>query len=288
MLNIKRILLPVDFPVASFAVIHQAAMLARHFQSEIVMLHVVTAFSRAAGMPKAGHKPADWDLLTEILADAQKKGDRSLVSELDGLTIRRLLREGDPSSAIIEAAELQNADLIMMSSHGFMFDQFLLGSVTAKVLHKTECPLWTGAHVEESLEQPFAIRNVLCAVDLGPRSDRALDWAVQISTEFKARLTLAHVTEGVEIFGPGGWYVDQKWKDTLVSDASQRIAKLQRDTGIKADVFIGSGDVPKALTQAVKQTDADLLVTGCYPYGGNLRIHGYGIIREVPIPVLNV
>jgi len=52
MLNIKKILLPVDFPVASLRVIHQAATLARHFNSEIVVLHVVTALSHAAGVPE--------------------------------------------------------------------------------------------------------------------------------------------------------------------------------------------------------------------------------------------
>ena len=51
MLNIKRILLPVDIPIASLDVIYQAAILARHFKSEIVMLHVVTAKSHAAGVP---------------------------------------------------------------------------------------------------------------------------------------------------------------------------------------------------------------------------------------------
>jgi nucleotide-binding universal stress UspA family protein len=77
-------------------------------------------------------------------------------------------------------------------------------------------------------------------------------------------------------------------KEELVSNASEQMAKLQQDTGIKADVFIGSGDVPKVLSQAVRQTSADLLVTGCYPYGGHLRTHGYGIICAVQIPVLNV
>jgi nucleotide-binding universal stress UspA family protein len=288
MLNIKTILLPVDFPVASFAVIHQAAALARRFQSEIVMLHVLTPLSHAAGVPDPSHKPADWDLLSLILANAKQQNDQSLAADLNGLVIHRLLREGDPPSAILEAAALQNADLIMMPSHGFTFDQFLLGSVTAKVLHRSECPLWTGAHVDVSLEQPCAIRNVLCAVDLGPRSDQALAWAARIATGFSARLTVAHVTEGVEFFGPGGWHVDQAWKDALVSDASHRIAKLERDTGVKADVFIGSGDVPKAISHAAKQTNADLLVTACYPYGGNLRLHGYAIIRSVPVPVLNV
>ena len=69
---------------------------------------------------------------------------------------------------------------------------------------------------------------------------------------------------------------------------AQQMAKLQQDTGIKADVFIGSGDVPIVLGQAAKQTNADLLVNGCYPYGGHLRTHGYGIICAVPIPVLSV
>jgi nucleotide-binding universal stress UspA family protein len=134
----------------------------------------------------------------------------------------------------------------------------------------------------------FAIRNVLCAVDLGPRSDKAVSWAAQLATEFRARLNLADVTAGVELWGPGGWCVDRKWKESLVSDASQRIAKLEHDTGIKADLFIGSGAVSKVLSQAAKQTNADLLVTDCYPYGVNLRTHGYGIICAVPIPVLSV
>jgi nucleotide-binding universal stress UspA family protein len=62
MLNIKKILLPVDFPVASLDVVHQAATLARHFHSEIVLLHVVTPLSHAAGVPEDKDKLAGWEL----------------------------------------------------------------------------------------------------------------------------------------------------------------------------------------------------------------------------------
>jgi nucleotide-binding universal stress UspA family protein len=288
MLNIKKILLPVDIPIASLGVIHQAATLAHHFHSEIVMLHVVTAESHAAHVPEDSSKLTDWDLLAAITREAQEQQDQSLGPELHGLTIRRIVVKGEPAQAIVRMAEEENADLIMMSSHDSTFNQFLLGSVTAKVLHGSEYPLWTGAHVKESPVQDFAMRNVLCAVDLGPRSNEVVSWALLMTTEFGARLTLAHVTASVEFWGPGGTYVDQKWKDGLVGDASQRMAKLQQDMGIKADVIIGSGDVPKALSQAVKQTKADLLVSECYPYSGNLRIHGYAIICAVSIPVLSV
>jgi nucleotide-binding universal stress UspA family protein len=288
MLNIKKILLPVDFPNASLRVVHQAATLAHHFHAEIVMLHVVTAQSHAAGVPEDGPKLAGWDMLAEMVRGAEKNLDQSLGPELEGLSIRRVLVKGNPAQAILQTAQVEKADLIMMPSHGFTFNQFLLGSVTAKVLHGTECPVWTGAHVEESPVQEFAIRNVLCAVDLGPRSRKTVSWAAWMAAEFRARLTLAHVTGGVELWGPGGSYVDPAWKEALVGDASQHLAELQQDIGIKADVFIGSGDVPKVLSQAAKQTKADLLVTVCYPYGGNLRIHGYAIIYAVPIPVLSV
>ncbi|MGD0956468.1 MAG: universal stress protein [Candidatus Acidiferrales bacterium] len=288
MLSIKRILLPVDFPNTSLRVVHQAAALAHHFHSEIVMLHVVTALSHAAGVPEGGPELAGWDMLAEIMRGAEKNLDQSLGPELAGLTIQRLLVKGGTAQAIVRTAQEGKADLIMMPSHGNTFSQFLLGSVTAKVLHGTECPVWTDAHMEESPAHEFAIRNVLCAVDFNPRNRKSVSWAAQMAAEFGARLTLAHVTAGVELWGPGGSYVIPEWKEALVSDASQRIARLQQDMGIKADVFIGSGDAPKVLCQAAKQTEADLLVTGCYPYSGRLRTHGYAIICAVPIPVLSV
>jgi nucleotide-binding universal stress UspA family protein len=239
-------------------------------------------------VPEDSREMADWDLLAAIIRQAQKQQDPSLGPQLDGLTIQRKLVNGDAAQAIVQTAREEKADLIMMPSHSFTFYQFLMGSVTAKVLHGTECPVWTGAHVQISPVQNFAIRNVLCAVEFGPRADITVSWGAQIATEFGAHLTLANVTAGVELWGPGGSYVDQRWKEELVSSASQQMAKLQQDTGIKADVFIGSGDVPKVLSQAAKQTKADLLVTGCYPYGGHLRTHGYGIICAVSIPVLSV
>jgi nucleotide-binding universal stress UspA family protein len=319
--KIEKILLPVDFPNTSLSVIHQAAVLARHFNSEIVMLHVVTAESRRAGVPEYGSELADWDMLAVITQEAENDLDQSLGQELKHLAIRCVLCEGNPAQAILHTAQVEKADLIMMASHGAALNQFLVGSVTTKVLQGSGCPVWTDGRVEKSeaslaADNPmllyggagmwmhgmrtvkhgeqrgpipeFAIHNVLCAVDLGPRSNKAASWAAAMAAEFGAHLTLAHVTASVELWGPGGNYADPKLREELVDDASRRLAKLQQETGVKADTLIGSGDVPRVLSQAAKQTKADLLVTGCYPYDGNLRIHGYPIIWAVPIPVLSV
>ena len=134
MLNIKKICLPVDFPNTSLRVIHQAAALAHHFCSEIVMLHVVTAQSHVAGVPEGSSELANWDMLAEIIRRAQKNRDLTLESELNGLAIHRIFANGDPAQAIVETAQQEKIDLIMMPSHGYTFNHFLLGSVTAKVL----------------------------------------------------------------------------------------------------------------------------------------------------------
>jgi nucleotide-binding universal stress UspA family protein len=287
-LLIKKILLAVDFPTASVPVFQQAVTLAERFQAEIVMLHVATPESQRAGVPTDANDLANWDLLSEILQRADKEVDQSLRIKLRTRVVRGVVVQGQPARAILQAAEAEDADLITMASHGDTFDAFLLGSVTAKVLRRKECPVWTGAHTVEQSAKEFSIHNILCAVDLGPRSQEAASWAAQLATEFDARLTLCNVTESMAIVGPGGTWTNPQYQQGLVDDAFRRLTALQKNLGMKADLLIASGDTPKALSQMANQTKADLLVLDCYPYSGNLRINGFAIICTVSIPVLSV
>jgi nucleotide-binding universal stress UspA family protein len=171
-----------------------------------------------------------------------------------------------------------------------MFYRFLLGSVAAKVLHDSDCPVWTDAHLEEAPVREFTIRNVLCAVDLNYHSRNTVSRAAEMAAAVDATLTLVHVTAGAEIYGPGGSHVDPVWKETIVGVAAKEIANLQQDVGTKANVIIDSGNVPELLNRAAEETKADLLVIGHMPSGGHLGADGsgYAIIRESHIPVLSV
>jgi nucleotide-binding universal stress UspA family protein len=287
----NKILLPVDFPNISMGVVHQAAFLARHFHSEIILLHVVPSLSYPAGILESGHELTARDLHAEIIKRIQKELDQSLLPELDGIVVKRVVLRGDPAHEIAQTARDEKVDLIVISTHGHgAFYLFLLGSVAAKVLHDSDCPVWTGGHVEEAPAHEFAIRNVLCAVDLGPHSRNTVLQASQVAAEFGARLTLVHVTDSVEIYGPGGFRVLPEWKEALVGNAAKEIAKLRQDVGTKAEVIIDSGDVHKALNRAAEQAKGDLLVIGHLPSGGHLGENGsgYAIIRESHIPVLSV
>jgi nucleotide-binding universal stress UspA family protein len=279
------------FAETSRHVVQQAAWLARRFHAEIILLHVVTPFSYPVGLLESGHDITARDLHAQIVQQAQEDLNQALRPELDGIAVTRVLLRGNPAHEIVKTARDQNVDLIVMSTRGEgVFYRFLLGSVTAKVLHEVQCPVWTGAHLEDTPTREFSIRHALCSVDLTPHNRHTLSRAAEMAAAVDATLTLVHITPSVEIYGPGGSYVDPVWKERLVGSASTEIAKLQQEVCTKAKVIIDSGNVPELLNRAAEQTKADVLVIGHIPGRSHLgdNGNGYGIIRASRIPVLSV
>jgi nucleotide-binding universal stress UspA family protein len=94
----------------------------------------------------------------------------------------------------------------------------------------------------------------------------------------------------VELYGPGGNYVDRAWKESLVSFATAEISKLQQAAGTEAEVMIDCGNAHELLKRAVERSHADLLVIGHMPPIGHLGENGsgYAIIRDSSVPVLSL
>jgi nucleotide-binding universal stress UspA family protein len=291
MLTIRKILVPIVFADTSRHVVHQAAWLARRFHAEVILLHVVTPLSYPYGLLESGHEITARDLHARAVQRAQEDLDRAMGPDLDGIAVTRLLLRGNPAQEIVETARGRNVDLIVMSTRGEGdFYRFLLGSVTAKVLHESHCPVWTGAHLEEAPAGDFSVRRVLCSVELDPHSRHTASLAAEMAAAVDATLTLVHITDSVETWGPGGSYIDPVWKEQIVGFAAQEIAKLQQAVGTQAEVVIDSGNVPELLNRAAEQTKADVLVIGHIPGYSHLGDNGegYGIIRASHIPVLSV
>ena len=290
-LSVRSILVPIVFTDLSRHILPQAAWLARRLQAQIILLHVVEPLNYPAGIFEAGDKITVLDLTSRVVCQAQRDLDQALLPELDGIAVTRLLLHGDPAVEIAKTALNKNVDLVMMATRGFgTFHRFLVGSVTAKVLHESDCPVWTGAHMEDPPIGEFAVRNVLCSVDLSHHSYRTAALAAQLTTSIGATLTLVHITESVGAYGPGGLRVDPTWSETIVGFATKEMARLQQSVGTKAEAINLCGNVLQQLNQAAERTKADLLVIGHSPVRGHLgdNGNGYAIIRESRIPVLSV
>lgn len=189
---------------------------------------------------------------------------------------------GSPAEAIAEEAGRRGTDLIVMATHGYgAFRRFLLGSVSAKILHDAACPVLTTAHEAVKPQLGLApFRHLLCAVDLGPASEAVVSQARAVAAHDNAGLTLIHVLPP-ETLGGVSYYDPERWKRI----AEAKLKKLGGDL----PAIVRTGELAPTLNSAGVDLGADLLVIGRHP-GLLSRLHdqAYTIIRESRVPVWSV
>jgi nucleotide-binding universal stress UspA family protein len=289
MFSLSKILLPVDFSPRSLGAARYAEALADRYGAQVTMLHVIPPPQYDIELMEAAAIP-----LTEMSASrkaaAEVQNRTFLNQELPGFQPQRRLLEGDPAREIVQIAHNEGFNLILMPTHGYgLFRRFILGSVTAKVLHDADCPVWTGVHLEEAPPvESIQFRTVVAAVDLGKQSGKALAWAAGFAQATKARLVIAHATPSMD--RRTGEFYDPVRED-LAKDAEKRIAELQKAAGTSAEVVIESGDAPYFIESVAKKQRADLVVIGrgaAAGIFGRLRANAYAIIRQSPCPVVSV
>lgn len=288
MLAIKNILFPIDFSERSCGAAPFVRAMAQRFGARITLMSVVSPFWQASSGDLSGALVVDVD---ELKRDLEARLKDAFVKEFAGLAVDRVAEIGDPAESITRYAQTQGADLIMMPTHGYgPFRSLLLGSVTAKVLHDAQCPVWTATHVEEPPSiQHVAGRNILCAVDSTPKSSPLMEWAAEYARLTGGTLRLVHVIPGIQ-----GWperQLDREFEEALRTQARETIEKLQQAVRVKTPLCVAVGEVAGAVREEAERHNADLILIGrglLHETMGRLRTHSYGIIRHAPCPVLSV
>lgn len=273
----SKILIPIDFSERCLGAARFAIPLAERFRSEITLLHV------------EGPPGTDSDLNAH--REHSKKQLRDfLCAAFAHLDVKRVLRTGEPAAEIVAYAKNHNSDLIMMPTHGYgTFRRRLLGSITAKVLHDADCPVWTGAHL--ALGPPaewIKPTTILCAVDANAESEKALAWASAVASELKAALRLVHVESRLE--SPGEGYYSEEYHDQVLAAVKRKMDELQQAAGTHVEVIVGVGGIAHMVCKTADDLKADLLVIGrgVNAASGRLGLNTYGIIRESRCPVVSV
>jgi nucleotide-binding universal stress UspA family protein len=279
----------VDFSEASRGAAHYARALAEGFGAKVKALRVLHTLDHTfAGLEGVG--PGFDDFISNRLELARRDLAQFVGAELPS-TAEAVVLQGDPAHQIVHFAQDQKANLILLPTHGYgPFRRFILGSVTAKVLHDADCPVWTGVHLAEAPPpETINFRSVLCAVDLGPQSHNVLCWAAQFAGRCEAHLTLLHVVPALDIGSARN--IDGDWNVALTNKAWDGLRALQDRVGTRAEQLIESGQTAAAVRVAAEGKQADLIVIGRGATSGaigRLRANAYAIIRESPCPVVSV
>jgi nucleotide-binding universal stress UspA family protein len=292
MYPITRILVPVDFSDRGKEMISYAALFGAKYDAEIVLLHVINPMYSIPA--SGGFGPLLVPLPATVIESLAKRLESFAADSLRGLNVRRLVYEGDPAEQVSEFAQGGNVQFIVMPTHGYgVMRRFLLGSVSAKILHDVSCPVLTSRHVTHGGEgAPKTIGHVLCAIDLRTTGKKVLNWALRIAGDLGAALSVVHVITPLHPHLTDE--LAMRYRREVESAARADLAALiaasaETATAVAADTYVQEGDVIPTISALAQSIDADLLVIGRgRDETGGLKPKGYSIIRQAPCAVLSV
>jgi nucleotide-binding universal stress UspA family protein len=300
MIEIRRILCPIDFSDHSRLALDHAVGLARWYEATITVFHVcapVPAIAFAPGTPWLPMTVPTPDDLDALLASVKRFAESEAAA---GVPMQFELGDGDAATEILERSATQS-DLIVIGTHGrHGFDRLVLGSVTEKVIRKARCPVMT-VPPGSALAVPASplFKRILCAIDFSDASLHALDYAMSLAEEADAHLTLAHVVEVT----PAPQLVDETsvesrgLGDYVTAAARDRAARLQRLAPDRAHAYftvnttVAIGKAYREILRIASAQHSELIVIGAHGHRLSEVLFGstaHHIVREATCPVLTI
>lgn len=301
MVEIARILVPVDFSDNSQLALDYALSLAVQHTAAVSVMHV---------LPEVLADPDVYPYLSDPVLPSGETRERAF--EQLGTFVHRalerklrvdvVLEDGDIVDNVVEKAGKLPADLIVLGTHGRRgLARLLMGSVTERVLrHATKPVLSVSPHAPAPPEEGIPFKNVLCPIDFSPSSLKALDLALSLAGD-EGMVTLLHVVE---------FYVDVAVGEAVAFDlddvrerhreqALEKLEQTQQDLPVDArartkleTATLDSGAAYKEILRIAERDGADVIVMGVMGrsaadlfFFGSTTNH---IVRAAHCPVLTV
>jgi nucleotide-binding universal stress UspA family protein len=165
----------------------------------------------------------------------------------------------DAATALLEVAKVEGAGLIALGAHGHSrWSAHLLGSVTAKVLHHSHCPVVVVPH---PVVAAAPSGRMVAGVDGSPGSRRALWWAAGHAAALGLSLQAVCVTPALQWNERPAFFT---LEGEVVADIEAGLAGVAREAsaeaGIPVDTQVVVGDPTQTLLGWAEGWD--LLVLG--------------------------
>lgn len=244
--SFERILVPTDMSDFGDLAFRYAMLFRERLQSNVTLLYAEEfSYLGLTDLPLSYYLENAPEAKMRLLTKLRKYADDHAAKDAH---IETMVVDNAPAPAIVATADLVNADLIIMGSHGrHGLKRALLGSVTEEVLRQTDRPVMTVLPARHRPGAPAAIKTILCPVNFTDIARVALKQAAAMALTFDAGLVVMHVSEGndspalVQLrFGA--------WVDSLVrsrtryrqisahGDAAARVLEVADD--ISADLVV--------------------------------------------------
>jgi len=296
MLPFKKILFPVDYSPSCAAMVPYVKDMTGHFSAELTLMHAYALWPVFVNrdlentMVYSDLAYADPKVMEEARHIEEQRLREFAARMFPGQRVETMAEEGEAGTVIHRVLEHEGVDLVMMPTRGSgPLRRFLLGSITAKVLHDVSAAVWTSIGTSIEKHAPTVpYKSIICALDETDEAEAVLRAAAALAKSYQAKLALVHVLE----MPPATLEIDfTPYRQDLIDAAHTHLRDLKARLNLDApDIVIHAG-IADGIHEEVVRRKADLVIVGRgHDQGIISRVWSrlYSIVRDSPCPVLSI
>ena len=262
----KKILLGSDGSEGAHNAAALVSEIARRFDSEVLVLNAFELSFVPVGLIGRWSAPIDQERMHLISSRRRISAEevvRPIFERLDR-PYRMLQEIGHPVETLLNVAEREHADLVVVGSRGISrLKELILGSVSHGVLHHAHCPVL----IERGRAKPF--RRILLASDGSSKARMAASAAFALAKRFDACLTVLNVFEPYGWLFPGDPEPDavqgieeKSWSEQDRRFVQESVQSAARETDMSFDLHQERGHAGDAIVRYAESNEFDLIVLG--------------------------
>ena len=233
----NTILVPTDFTEVSLMALKHASQLAKIFNKQIILLHVLETGMLESSKSKE-QKENEASKKLQVLADDNKKE-----SEIETSFV---VKQGNIFDQIGEQADELNVALVVMGTHGVIGMQHVVGSKALRVITNSNRPFVV---VQKKQMKEHGFKNIVLPIDFSKQTKQKLVWAVELSKVFNSTF---HVLADFE---------DDEYTSKAVNNNIAYAENYLRKNECNFTVARApKGDFAKETIRFSSSVDADLIV----------------------------
>ena len=246
----KKILVAIDGSESSLHALRESFTLATKEESWITVVSVIPPYegdlatTAIGNIHKALREPCE-----KALSEAEK------MAKAERMLIKTVCVEGEPYEGIVDLAEAEKCDLIILGRKSMgRFERVLMGSVTAKVIGHTLCKVLV---VPKDAKLTF--EKILIATDGSMHSEFASHEAIEIAKSCGSTLIVLSVAKRDEDL-------------TVVKENVDMVKKFAENEGLEVEALIRKGVPHEVIVNTAVQKDTGLIVIGSHGRTGITKL----------------
>lgn len=247
-LNIKKILVPIDFSDTSMSALNYAAFIARKVQAEITLLHIIESYEFNAVI-KSNKAMSDI-----IVKGVKVKLEEIILKEniLKDIKVKMSYKEGKIYREIDEMALKGSFDLIVMGTHGVSgikdIKRAMLGTNSYRVVHSSPCAVLT---VRKGRRYP-KFKDILLPLDITKETKQKVNLAIEWARLFDSTIHVVSVSRFIDEF-----IVDISKLKFQLREVAAKIKDAKVETTTK---MIRHNDIADSILKYSSKINADITI----------------------------